>query len=461
MSTDAATLVSESRWRSELRATLALSWPLVLTSLAQNAMTTTDVVMMGWLGGDALAAGALGANLIFMPLIFGIGLVSAISPMIAKERGRNRFAVREIRRTFRQGLWAAAFVSVPVGIFLWHGEKVLLAMGQDPDLSREAGRYLRAIMWEVFPFLSFIVLRSLLSALERPRWALAVVAVAVLLNAFLNWVLMFGNLGMPALGIVGSGIATSLSATFMFLALALVFMSDRKLRRYHIFGRWWRADWPRFRALMQLGLPIALTLFFEVSIFNAAVFLMGLIGKIPLAAHSIVIQIAAFTFMVPLGIGQAVAVRVGLAYGARDPEGIRVAGWTAFALGVGFMGIMALVLTMFPKPLIGIFLDFSRPESEAVLAAALGFIAMAALFQLVDGAQAVAIGMLRGLHDARVPMLIALFGYWGIGLPLGALLAFQFGMGGVGIWTGLATGLTVVAILLVWRWTRREALVQL
>lgn len=454
-------IVSESRWRSELGATLALSWPLVLTSLAQNAMTTTDVMMMGWLGGDALAAGALGANLIFMPLIFGIGLVSAISPMIAKERGQNRYAVREVRRTFRQGLWAAAFVSVPIGVFLWHGEAVLLAMGQDAGLSQEAGRYLRAILWEVFPFLSFIVLRSLLSALERPRWALVIVLAAVLLNAFLNWVLMFGNLGAPALGIVGSGIATSLSASFMFLALALVFVTDRKLRRYHIFGRWWRADWARFRALMRLGLPIALTLFFEVSIFNAAVFLMGLIGKIPLAAHSIVIQIAAFTFMVPLGIGQAVAVRVGLAYGARDREGVKIAGWTAFALGTGFMAFMAFVLTVFPRPLIGAFLDFSRPESAAVLATALSFIAMAALFQIVDGAQAVAVGMLRGLHDARVPMLIALFGYWGVGLPLGALLAFRFELGGVGIWAGLAIGLAVVAVLLVWRWVQRERLIQI
>lgn len=456
--TIATASVSESRWRSEFRATLALSWPLVLINLAQTGMTTTDVMMMGWLGSDVLGAGALGGNLSFALLIFGIGLVSATSPMVARELGSNRHSVREVRRTVRQGFWAAAFVSVPISVILWNGEAVLLLMRQDPALAHQAGLYLKASLWHVFPALLAVVLRSFLAALQRPLWSLVVTLLAVVLNAFLNWGLMFGNLGAPALGIVGAGIATSLCTALSVIGLAVMIRFDRRLRRYSVFGRWWRADWPRFRALLALGLPIAATVTFEVTIFNAAVFLMGIIGPVALAAHSIVIQIASLTFMVPLGVAQAATVRVGHAFGAGDREGVRIAGWMAMALGVGFMLITATAFVVIPDVLTAAFLDMRKPDSAAVLAVALNFFVLAALFQVVDGAQAVAVGMLRGLHDTRVPMLIALFGYWGFGLPLGCLLAFVFGLGGVGIWIGLASGLALVAVLLVWRWLRRDAL---
>jgi MATE family multidrug resistance protein len=244
----------------------------------------------------------------------------------------------------------------------------------------------------------------------------------------------------------------------MFAGLTLLMLRDRRFRRYAIFGRFWRPDWPHFRELCRLGLPISAALVFEVSIFNAAVFLMGLVGPNALAAHAIAIQIASLTFMVPLGFGQAVTVRVGRAYGAGDREGIRRAGWTAYALGVGFMGLTACVMLFAPRLLIGAFLDLSLPENEAVIALAITFLMFAALFQIVDGAQAVAIGMLRGLHDTRVPMIFAAIGYWGIGLPLGALLAFPLGFNGSGIWIGLAAGLAVVAALLTGRWIMRERL---
>ena len=205
-------------------------------------------------------------------------------------------------------------------------------------------------------------------------------------------------------------------------------------------------------------MPIAATLVFEVSIFNAAVFLMGLISSTSVAAHSIAIQIAAIAFMVPLGFGQAVTVRVGLAYGAGDCDAISRAGWTAYAMGVGFMALTAALMILVPRPLIGVFLDRSDPANQAVIELAVIFLAFAALFQLADGAQAVGSGMLRGLHDTRVPMLIAAFGYWGVGLPLGVLLGFPFGLAGAGIWIGLASGLAVVAALMTARWMLRERL---
>jgi MATE family multidrug resistance protein len=446
---------SRAAWIDEIRATLWLAWPMILTNVAQTAMTATDVMMMGRLGANTLAAGALGANLYFAPLMFGLGLILAVSPMMARELGRRRHSVRDIRRTFRQGMWTAIAISIPMWLLLWQAETVLLALGQQPDLAAEAGRYMRTLMWSILPFYGYIVLRSFISAFERPGWALAIVFVAVAFNVLANWCLMFGNLGFPAMGIAGSGLATTISNVLMFAGLVAVVSLDRRFRRFRLFGRFWRADWPRFRELWRLGLPIAAMVAFEVTIFNAAAFLMGLIDAPSLAAHAIAMQIASITFMVPLGLGQAVTVRVGRAYGAGDVEGVSRAGWTAYLFSFGFMSLMALTMLAFPRQLIGIFLDLEDPANLVVVSLGVSFLAYAALFQIVDGAQAVASGMLRGLHDTAVPMIFAGIGYWGVGMPLGALLAFHYGFDGVGIWIGLSSGLAVVAVLLLWRWLGR------
>jgi MATE family multidrug resistance protein len=445
-------------WRQETKAMLALAWPMVLTNLAQAAMTATDVMIIGRLGAEALAAGALGSNLYFAPLIFGLGLAYATAPMMATELGRRPHSVRDVRRTVRQGLWLSALVSIPIWVLLWNAESVLLLMGQDPSLAREAGIYVRGLQWAVLPFYGYIVLRSFISALEQPRWVLIIMVIAVALNALLNWMLVFGKLGAPALGIFGSGLATSIASGFMFIGMAVVVMVHPRFRRYHLFGRFWRADWPRFRALLKLGAPISGILAFEVTVFNAAAFLMGLIGAAQLAAHAIALQISSVTFMIPLGLSQAATVRVGLAHGAGDPEGVSRAGWTAFVLGVAFMALMALMMISVPKLLIAAFIDIGDPANLAVVGYAVTFLAFAALFQVADGAQVVGAGMLRGLHDTTVPMVYAAIGYWGIGLTLGVLLAFQFGFGGVGIWLGLCAGLAVVAVLLIYRWRRRDRL---
>lgn len=445
-------------WGDEIRSTLALSAPLVMTNLAQNGMTATDVLMMGHLGPDAVAAGALAANLYFALLIFGIGVMSATAPLVATEKGRNRHAVREVRRTVRQGFWAALCIAVPSWFILWHGERVLLAMGQEPRLAAAAGSYLQTLQWSMFPFLSYLVLRSFLAAMERPFWALVAVVLGLVVNAIANWCLIFGRLGFPALGLPGSGLATLFATTVMTLALALVIVRDRRFHRYHLFGRWWRPDWARFRDFWRLGLPIGATLAFEVTIFNAAVFLMGLFGAAALAAHSIAIQIAALTFMVPMGFSQAVTVRVGRAYGAGDRTAIARAGWAAFALGTGFMVLTALVMLVAPRPLIGAFIALDDPGNAEVVRLAVAFLGLAAAFQVFDGAQVLGSGMLRGIHDTKVPMIYAGIGYWGLGLPLGVLLAFVVGMEGVGLWIGLAAGLAIVAVLMLRRWLARERL---
>ena len=446
------------KWRTEVRATIALAYPLVLTNIAQALIHATDVVMLGRVGARTLAAGALGVNLFNACLIFGVGLMTASAPMIAREIGRRSHSVRDVRRTVRQSMWAAAAIVVPFWLLLWHAEEILLLFGQDPLLSADAARFTRAMMWGLLPYLGYVVLRSFVAALERPGWALAIGAMAVVMNAMINYVLIFGGLGIPALGLLGAGIGSAFTNLMMFVGMALVVTHHRRFRRYHLFGNFWRADWPRFAQVLRLGVPIAVTLALEVTIFNAAVFLMGLIGTDELAAHAIAIQIAALAFMVPLGISQAATVRVGLAFGQGDRAAIGRAGWTSFTLGTGFMVVTALVLLLWPRALVGLFIDLHDPANTRVAALAMSFLAIAALFQIVDGAQSVGAGMLRGLHDTTLPMLYAGFGYWVIGLGVGVLLGFHAGWGGIGIWVGLASGLAVVSVLMVTRWMRRERL---
>jgi MATE family, multidrug efflux pump len=449
---------SPSPWRAEMRATLALAWPLILTNMAQSLIHATDVVLLGWAGAGTLAAGTLGVNIYLIFLIFGLGLVTAAAPMLAAEIGARRHSVRDVRRTARQAMWAAVAVAIPVWAILWNTAAILVALGQDPQLAAGAQSFVRALQWGFLPYLFFIVLRSFISALERPLWSLVVGVVAVIYNGLINYALIFGKFGFPELGLVGAGIGSASANLLMFLGMAAVVMLHPRFRRYRLFGRFWRPDWERFRAVWRIGTPIAVTLTLEVGVFATAVFLMGLISQASIAAHAIAIQIAAFTFMVPMGLAQAATVRVGLSYGRQDRAGVAVAGWVAFALSVGFMSLMALVMIAIPERLVHLFLDPGDPGNAEVIRLALSFLMVAAFFQIFDGAQAVGAGMLRGLQDTSVPMLYAAFGYWGIGLGTGVGLAFGLGWDGVGVWIGLATGLAVVSALMLWRWLRRERL---
>lgn len=437
---------------------LMLGWPLVLSTLAQMAITATDVIFIGRLGAQALAAATLATNLYHLVMLFALGLLTAASPMIASELGRNRFAVNEVRRTVRQGLWSAIIIFIPCALVLWFGEALLLAIGEPADLAALAGGYLRVFLWGLLPFLGFLVLRSFVSALERPRWALVAAVCGIVFNALGNWLLVFGNLGFPRLELVGSGIASTLSNFLLFTILTIVVLKDRHFRRYRLFGRFWQADWPRFRAFWQVGLPIAALSTFEVSIFNVAAFMMGWLGEAQLAAHAVAIQLAGLSFMVAVGLSQAITVRVGRAYGAGDKAGVMRAGWIGIGLGITAVLISAILMISIPVTLIGIFLDTHDQANAHAVELAVGFLAIAALFQLADGSQVLGIAALRGLHDIRMPMIYAVIGYWFIGFPLCYYFSFVLDLGGNGIWLGLAAGLFVVAVLMMLRWSRREKL---
>lgn len=456
MASAAQSFPTPSPWRREASTTLKLAWPLILSNLTMALIGATDVLMIGWLGARELAAATLGFNFAMSCAIFCMGLITASAPMMASEIGRMGHSVRDVRRTFRQAIWSAVTVIIPFWLLLWNTESILLFFGQQPDLARNAGLYISAYMWSILPFLCFIILRNFISALEQPIWALVISVIAVLANALFNYALIFGKFGLPEFGVIGAGIGSVMTNVLMFGGMVLVVIFHKRFRRYHLFGRFWRADWQRYRALWKLGLPIAVTMGLEGSVFGIAALLMGLINAESVAAHAIALQLASLSFMVPMGLAQAATVRVGIQYGRRDHAGITRAGWVSFVLGTAFMAAMAMVFVLAPNFLIGIFIDAKAPGNEQVAALAVSFLAIAAIFQIVDGAQVVGAGMLRGLHDTTVPMVFALMGYWFIGIGVGAGLAFWQGWEGIGVWVGLASGLGIVAVLMLARWMMRE-----
>ncbi len=443
-------------WLAELRATFTLAWPLVIAQVAQNALQATDVIMMGWLGPEALAAGTL-ANSFMMPLfLFGVGVVGAVAPLTAQARGARD--IKAIRRVVRQGFWAAiVLAAILIPVVLQFGT-VYRALGQDPALVARAEEYIQIAVLLLAPAMGVIVLRSLLSSFEGTRIILLITVGGVIFNAIGNYLLMFGHLGLPRLELRGAAIATVLTNIFMLAVMLTYVLRHRRFRRFHILLRFWKPDWARFREIFRIGTPIGLTVLAEVSLFAAAAILMGRLGTDELAAHAVALQCASLAFMVPLGLGIAATVRVGIAYGRRDAEGIRKAGWTSFMLGTAFMTVSALTFILLGPTIVSVFLDPLLPENQTALALAATYLVIAGLFQLVDGAQVVAAHALRGLSDTKIPMLMAIFGYWMVGMPVAYVMGFVFDMRGVGIWLGLAAGLAFVAALLVGRFAMRERL---
>ena len=445
-------------WRAELGATLRLSWPLAAANLLQMLTYAIDVIFIARLGEDQLAASALAIALFGLVLWALSGLTGAVAPVAAAELGERAPALRPVRRSVRMALWLAVFSGVAgIGICLLLGP-LMHVTGQQAQITALAIEYNSLLVLSLVPMLFNNVLRSFVSTLDRPIFATAITAGGIFVNALANYAFIFGNLGAPELGLQGAAVATILTTLTTLAAYVVAIRLDPKLHRYRVFGRWWSPDWPRLLHIVRIGTPIALTITAEAGIFGAAAFLMGNIGASQLAAHTVALQIAALAFQVPFGVGQAATIRVGYFYGARDPDGMKRAGWTAIVVGTGFMAFTALLMIVIPKPLIAIYVHPWDPKNAVLVGFALQYIVIAAAFQLFDGMQAVAAGALRGLQDTRIPMWIAAFAYWVPGIGTALALGFYTPLEGVGVWIGLATGLTVAAALLGWRWHRREAL---
>jgi MATE family multidrug resistance protein len=435
-----------------LKRTLALGLPLIGGQLAQVAVGLTDTVMMGWYGVEELAAVALGSSFFHMLLILGMGFGLAVMPMVASASANDD--ARQVRRVTRMGLWIAILFSVLALPVFWFSGAILLALGQEADLSALAQAYLRIAGLSIGPAVLITVLRSHLSALERPRVVLWAWLAGVALNIALNWVLIFGNLGAPALGVRGAAIASLGTHVLILLVLMLYAARARGLADYTLFARFWRPDWEAFVSVFRLGWPIALTLLSESGLFIATMVMMGWIDTEHLAAHGIALQIISVTFMVHIGLSSAATVRTGRAWGGGDPHALRRAAWAALLLSGATAAATILVLVAIPETLVGLFLDPADPLRPVIVALGAQLLVMAALFQLADAAQVMALGLLRGVQDTRVPMVYAVISYWLVGIPCAWVFGFPLGMGGVGIWLGLTAGLTVAGVSMMARFWR-------
>lgn len=447
-----------SAMRIELRETLRLAGPLVLANLLQMLVYAIDVVFVARLGTEALAAASLSTSLFGLLVWSSSGLTGSAVSLIAAELGRGKHALREVRRSLRMALWLAGMAGIAGMAVCTFGESIMLLTGQEPAVAARAGSFLMLLMWSLIPQVACNVLRGFVAALGKPMAATAITALAIVVNAVGNYAFVFGHFGAPAMGLEGSALSTLITSVITLLAYMAAIQSDRKMRRYHVFGRMWQAEWQRLREILNLGLPVALIVFAEGGFFGSAAFLMGLLGPAQLAGHAVALQVAAFAFQVPFGVGQAATIRVGYRFGAMDRAGVGRAGWAGLVTCFLFAGCAAAAMIAFPRPILSLYVDTSDPANAAMLGFALTYLRVAAAFQLFDGTQAVAAGALRGLQDTRVPMQLAMFGYWVAGFGTAVLLGFRTPLGGLGVWFGLAIGLVVVAALLLWRWHRREEL---
>lgn len=442
-------------WAAHMRATFRLGAPLVAAQLAHQALSLTDTIMLGWLGAAPLAAGVLGWTLFFSGFILGSGFANAVMPLAAMAEGEDD--IPGVRRSVRMGLWVTGLAVAALMPPLFFAEPLLRQAGQEPELAAMAGDYVRIVQWALFPAVGVMVLRSYLSALERTSVVMWAMLGGAVLNAVLDWMLIFGNWGAPALGIRGAAWATLGTNILVFAILVLYAQRARALRKYQLFVRFLRPDWPAFREVFRLGLPISATMLAEMGLFAASSLMMGWLGTVPLAAHGIALQIVSVIFMVPLGLSAAGTVRVGRALGRRDPIGMHRAAVTVLAMASSVACGGAILLWVSPEPLIALFLDRSNPDAGAILATGATLLAVAAVFQIVDTLQAVSAGLLRGLKDTRLPMVIAILSYWAVGMPTAYVLGFVLDLGGVGVWSGLAAGLACAAFLLTRRFFHRRA----
>ena len=434
------------------RETLVLGVPLIGSSLAQMALHVTDTIMVGWYGVVPLAAVVLGASSFFIIYVVGAGFAKAVMPMVAAALGRQDEA--QVRRDTRMGIWLSiAFGILVLPIFWWSGP-ILLALGQNPEVSAIAQDYMRIVGFGLAPALVVTVLQSYLSALHRTQVVLWVTLAAVGLNIAVNWALIFGNWGFPELGAKGAAVATISTQALSLVVLALYAGLLPELKRFHLFQRFWRPDWHAMRQVWRLGLPIGLTGLAEGGLFQASALMMGWIGTVELAAHGIALEVAALTFMMHVGISSAATIRIARFDGQGNRVALRQAAKVAVVISLGIAVASVILFLTMAKPIVALFLDLQKPQSADILAYGVVLLAVAAIFQLADGIQVMALGLLRGVQDTRVPMWLAAVSYWLIGIPCSYVLAFPMGYGGVGLWLGLVIGLFCAAASLMWRFWR-------
>jgi MATE family multidrug resistance protein len=441
-------------WGRELRAMIALAVPVVLSELGWMAMGVVDTIMVGRLGPAAIGAVALGNAICYTPSIFGIGLMLGLDTLVAQAYGRDDHD--ECHRWLAQGVYLACIAAVPIMAAIGLASYGFTRFGIAAEVAGPASGYLRLLNWGTLPLLLYGATRRYLQGVGQVRVITVTYVLANLVNWFGNWVLIYGKLGMPALGVNGSAISTVFARVTMAAALLGFAWRYERSRGHPLFRHWAGAQAARLKRLLRLGAPAAGQILLEVGAWNLATFSAGYLTPVALATHQIVLNYASVTYMVPLGISAAAAVSVGHAVGAGDAARARRAGWLALGLGTSFMLLAAVTFLAWPRPLIGLYTRDAR-----VLAVGPGLLGIVAAFEVFDGIQTVSTGALRGLGETRAPMMANLVGYWVLGLPLGFYLCFVMRWGIYGLWIGLTLALVVIALAVLARWRRDAARVSL
>jgi multidrug resistance protein, MATE family len=430
---------------AEMRALLALAIPVALSEIGWMTMTVVDVVMVGKLGPAAIGAVGLGNAIYYAPSIFGIGLLLGLDTLVSRSWGAKDFD--DCHRWLAQAMYIAVAFTPLLMLFIVLARPLFTGRGVDPVVGLLTRQYVGLLNWGTFPLLVYGGFRRYLQGVGRVRPVTFALISANLVNLAGNWIFIYGKLGMPALGVRGSAYSTVISRIYMAGVLVFFAWQHERRRGHPLFAHWPGPDWTRIRRLLNLGVPAAFQIVLEIAAFGAATIMAAHLNPVALATHEIALSCAAYTYMVPLGISAAGAVAVGHAIGAGNPARARRAGWMALALGVGFMLAAAMMFLLVPRPILKI---YSRDSQVLVLGARI--LMIVAAFQIFDGAQTVATGILRGLGQTRFPMMMNFAGYWLLGLPLGAWLCFHMRWGLDGLWIGLTVALVLIASLLVRRW---------
>ena len=434
-------------YRKEFKELVIVAVPLVLAQVAQNTISFVDTVMVGRLGKEALAGIAIGSTLFQFILIVLSGVIIGVSPIVSQATGAKDDDL--CGRATRQGLWMGLLLFTPAFLLYRNAYPILILLNQSPETALASSEYLKAISWGLLPALWVMGLRGLLEGKSNTKPIMIISLFGVALNVFANDALMFGHYGLPALGLVGTGYASSLVYFAVFIVLAIYV--SHQYSDLHIFSKLRRPDFSTFLEVARVGGPIGMTLAFEAGMFGAAAFAMGTIGETQLAAHHIALQTASISFMIPLGLAIATSVRVGQAIGAGSPRRAEIAGHAGMLLCIGAMSFSGLIFWLMPLPIIGMYIDINVEANASVVAYAISFLALAALFQVVDGLQVAASGSLRGIKDTKAAMVLSLVSYWLVGCVVGAYLCFGVKLEGVGLWIGMTSGLATAAVLLTLR----------
>ena len=439
--------MSKPEWKAELRAMVALAVPVVLSELGWMAQGVVDTIMVGRLGPAAIGAVALGNAVCYTPSLFGIGLLLGLDTLVAQSYGRKDYD--GCHRWLAQGLYLAVIVTPLIMVSAWLASFGYARFGISPEVAGPAASYLRVLNLGTLPLLVYGGTRRYLQGVGQVRVVTITFVGANLINWLGNWALIYGKLGMPAMGVDGSALSTVIARLFMGLALIGFAWRYERKRGHPLFKHWAGPSLEKLKQLVRLGAPAAGQIVLEVGAWNGATLAAGWLTPVALATHKIALNYAALTYMVPLGVSAAGAVSVGHAVGAGDAAKARRAGWLALALGTGFMLMAAVAFFVAPGPLIALFTTDAQ-----VMAVGPGLLGLAAVFQIFDGIQIVSTGALRGLGETRSPMVANLVGYWAFGLPLGLGLCFVFKWGIYGLWIGLTLALIIIASTLLLRWNR-------